>query len=241
MSDPSMVKLSTSDIHRESLCYMSENGHCDQLKECLSKKFVDVRTLQFCLLECSMAPIFSPSIALLLLDRFSPDEQFNFMDFDFLFCRAIDSQNVKLVKTMLGFERTDPSCNENYPISTAAKISNSEIMELLFQDHRVTPELKFILRMYLMPYSQFPAAPQPQQPGLFANMASTAAGVAVGSTVGHVIGGGISSLFGGGNSHPQTVEQPAAPVQQQVGAACEPDNKAFMRCLDANQNNISAW
>ena len=31
-------------------------------------------------------------------------------------------------------------------------------------------------------------APQQKQPGLFANMASTAAGVAVGSTVGHVIG-----------------------------------------------------
>ncbi|KAJ3312749.1 hypothetical protein HDV04_002713 [Boothiomyces sp. JEL0838] len=89
-------------------------------------------------------------------------------------------------------------------------------------------------------HAQVPAVQQPQQPGLFANMASTAAGVAVGSTVGHVIGGGISSLFGGGNSQPQTVQQPAAPVQQQVGAACEPDNKAFMRCLDANQNNISA-
>ena len=35
----------------------------------------------------------------------------------------------------------------------------------------------------------------PKQPGLFAQMATTAAGVAVGSTVGHVIGAAIT---GGG-------------------------------------------
>jgi len=55
-------------------------------------------------------------------------------------------------------------------------------------------------------------------------MASTAAGVAVGSTVGH----GLSSmLFGGGSSHQQVQEAPAAPVEQQtfqqarMGGACE--------------------
>lgn len=37
------------------------------------------------------------------------------------------------------------------------------------------------------------------QPGMFSQMASTAAGVAMGSTVGHVIGAGITGLFGGGN------------------------------------------
>lgn len=41
------------------------------------------------------------------------------------------------------------------------------------------------------------AHPAPQQPGMFAQMATTAAGVAVGSAVGHTIGAGItvSSLF----------------------------------------------
>lgn len=56
-------------------------------------------------------------------------------------------------------------------------------------------------------------------------MASTAAGVAVGSTVGH----GLSSmLFGGGGGQSQPVEAaPAAPVEQQsfqqarMGGACE--------------------
>ena len=56
-------------------------------------------------------------------------------------------------------------------------------------------------------------------------MASTAAGVAVGSTVGH----GLSSmLFGGGGGSSQAVEAaPAAPVEQQsfqqarMGGACE--------------------
>lgn len=37
------------------------------------------------------------------------------------------------------------------------------------------------------------------QPGLFGQMASTAAGVAVGSTVGHVVGAGITGMFSGGN------------------------------------------
>jgi hypothetical protein len=34
--------------------------------------------------------------------------------------------------------------------------------------------------------------PQPQQPGMFAQMASTAAGVAVGSTIGHTMGHAIT-------------------------------------------------
>jgi hypothetical protein len=88
--------------------------------------------------------------------------------------------------------------------------------------------------------AQPPVPQQPQQPGLFAQMASTAAGVAVGSTVGHVIGGGISSMFGGGSNQPQQVQQPMQQEQQPVSNMCEPDQKAFMKCLDQNQNNISA-
>lgn len=45
-----------------------------------------------------------------------------------------------------------------------------------------------------------PAAAAPRQPGMFAQMATTAAGVAVGSAVGHTIGHAMTGGFGGGNS-----------------------------------------
>ncbi|CAO3631237.1 unnamed protein product [Cunninghamella blakesleeana] len=93
----------------------------------------------------------------------------------------------------------------------------------------------------------------PQQPGLFAQMATTAAGVAVGSAAGHAITGAASSLFGGGSSSepapaPQEQQyQPQyqqAPPQQQYqapqGAACEADAKAFTRCLEDNSSDITA-
>lgn len=46
-----------------------------------------------------------------------------------------------------------------------------------------------------------PAA-APRQPGMFAQMATTAAGVAVGSAVGHTIGHAMTGGFSGGNSEP---------------------------------------
>uniref|UniRef100_A0A674HEE4 Coiled-coil-helix-coiled-coil-helix domain containing 10 n=1 Tax=Taeniopygia guttata TaxID=59729 RepID=A0A674HEE4_TAEGU len=65
------------------------------------------------------------------------------------------------------------------------------------------------------PASPAPAAPvpaaQPAQPGLMAQMASTAAGVAVGSAVGHVVGSAITGVFSGGSSEPA---RPAAPAQE---------------------------
>ncbi|KAM0748351.1 hypothetical protein T439DRAFT_328330 [Meredithblackwellia eburnea MCA 4105] len=71
-------------------------------------------------------------------------------------------------------------------------------------------------------------------------MASTAAGVAVGSTVGH----GLSNmLFGGGGG--QQVAAPEAPVQQQsyderrMGGACEIQAKDFTQCLNATGNDLS--
>ncbi len=71
-------------------------------------------------------------------------------------------------------------------------------------------------------------------------MASTAAGVAVGSTVGHMAGNAISGLFGGSSQPPaQQVAQPQQ-VSQYQAQPCEPDQKAFMACLDKNQNDISA-
>lgn len=44
------------------------------------------------------------------------------------------------------------------------------------------------------------ATPAPRQPGLMAQMATTAAGVAVGSAVGHTIGHAITGGFSGGGS-----------------------------------------
>lgn len=94
--------------------------------------------------------------------------------------------------------------------------------------------------------SQVPMQQQPKQPGLFAQMASTAAGVAVGSTIGHTLGHGneylivgITSMFGG-SSQPQQQQ----PVQQQQYSqpqtVCEPDQKAFMKCLETHSNDITA-
>lgn len=43
-------------------------------------------------------------------------------------------------------------------------------------------------------------SPAPRQPGLMAQMATTAAGVAVGSAVGHTLGHAMTGGFGGGSS-----------------------------------------
>ncbi|KAI9819396.1 MAG: hypothetical protein M1826_001145 [Phylliscum demangeonii] len=101
-------------------------------------------------------------------------------------------------------------------------------------------------------------AGQPQTgskaPGLFGQMASTAAGVAVGSSIGHAIGG----FFGGGSS---SAAQPAETAQTNAAAtttngmetgfaqdsfgarSCELDAKQFTQCLDQNQGNmqICGW
>ncbi|KAF9363188.1 hypothetical protein BGX34_004692 [Mortierella sp. NVP85] len=100
------------------------------------------------------------------------------------------------------------------------------------------------------------AHPPPQQPGLMAQMASTAAGVAVGSAVGHTIGAGISSMFSGGSgSEPAQPQQQSAPQQQYqqpnyynaavptTAASCEGHSKAFTECLRVNNNdvNVCKW
>lgn len=91
------------------------------------------------------------------------------------------------------------------------------------------------------PAAPVAAAPQAQQPGLFAQMASTAAGVAVGSAVGHTLGAGMTSLFSGSSSAPAEVQQAAA-VQQQPAAAsrCEADARNFTRCLEDSDGNYQA-
>ncbi|CAO1621767.1 unnamed protein product [Parajaminaea phylloscopi] len=92
-----------------------------------------------------------------------------------------------------------------------------------------------------------PAAAAPSAgPGLFGQMASTAAGVAVGSTVGH----GLSSmLFGGGSraseqvpaEHAQAADfaQAQAEGQRVGGVNCEVQSKDFLRCLEATSNDVN--
>ncbi|BGP39889.1 hypothetical protein JCM10450v2_003863 [Rhodotorula kratochvilovae] len=86
-------------------------------------------------------------------------------------------------------------------------------------------------------------APAPSAgPGLFGQMASTAAGVAVGSTVGH----GLSSMLFGGGGSSTPAEAPAAPVEQQtfqqarMGGACEVQAKDFVSCLNATNNDAQS-
>ncbi|KAI1379999.1 hypothetical protein F4677DRAFT_408249 [Hypoxylon crocopeplum] len=88
-----------------------------------------------------------------------------------------------------------------------------------------------------------PAAPQASQgPGLFGQMASTAAGVAVGSSIGHAIGG----FFGGGSSAPAEAapqQATATQQQQQWGNNCQGATQSFTKCMDDNQGNmqICGW
>lgn len=82
-----------------------------------------------------------------------------------------------------------------------------------------------------------------QGPGLFGQMASTAAGVAVGSAVGHTLGAGISSMFGGSSAPAaEPVQQAVAPAQQQQyqeqARACDADARNFTRCLETNDGNM---
>ncbi|ABN66669.1 conserved hypothetical protein, partial [Scheffersomyces stipitis CBS 6054] len=85
-----------------------------------------------------------------------------------------------------------------------------------------------------------PQAQASQGPGLFGQMASTAAGVAVGSTIGHTLGAGITSMFGGSSSHAPV--EAAAPVQQnqyeEQKTTCDADARNFTRCLGDNGGNM---
>ncbi|PSN70329.1 hypothetical protein BS50DRAFT_571592 [Corynespora cassiicola Philippines] len=96
-----------------------------------------------------------------------------------------------------------------------------------------------------------PAAPAPQAsqgPGLFGQMASTAAGVAVGSSIGHAIGGFFS---GGGSSAPAEsspqntdfAQQHQQVATQSSSGACQAQIGDFRKCMDDNQGslNICGW
>uniref|UniRef100_A0A8I3PSG1 Coiled-coil-helix-coiled-coil-helix domain containing 10 n=1 Tax=Canis lupus familiaris TaxID=9615 RepID=A0A8I3PSG1_CANLF len=93
------------------------------------------------------------------------------------------------------------------------------------------------------PPSAAAAAAAPSgQPGLMAQMASTAAGVAVGSAVGHVVGSALTGAFSGGSSEPA---QPAAqqaptrtgPQPLQMGP-CAYEIRQFLDC-STTQSDLS--
>ncbi|KAJ8260999.1 hypothetical protein COCON_G00167220 [Conger conger] len=65
------------------------------------------------------------------------------------------------------------------------------------------------------PAALAPVAAQPKQPGLMAQMATTAAGVAVGSAVGHVVGHAITGSFSGGGSSSSSASEPPKPAAYQ--------------------------
>ncbi|EHB00087.1 Coiled-coil-helix-coiled-coil-helix domain-containing protein 2, mitochondrial, partial [Heterocephalus glaber] len=87
-----------------------------------------------------------------------------------------------------------------------------------------------------------PAAPR--QPGLMAQMATTAAGVAVGSAVGHTLGHAITGGFsGGGSGEPSrpdiTYQEPqGAHLHQQASSGpCSFEIKQFLECAQ-NQPDV---
>ncbi|KAF2643119.1 hypothetical protein P280DRAFT_244370 [Massarina eburnea CBS 473.64] len=95
------------------------------------------------------------------------------------------------------------------------------------------------------PQAQAPPAGAPQAsqgPGLFGQMASTAAGVAVGSSIGHAIGG----FFSGGSAPAEQSPQNADFAQQhqqtnvsQQSGPCTADVNSFRKCMDDNQGSLT--
>ncbi|XP_056139875.1 coiled-coil-helix-coiled-coil-helix domain-containing protein 2 [Lampris incognitus] len=100
-----------------------------------------------------------------------------------------------------------------------------------------------------------PAA-APRQPGMFAQMATTAAGVAVGSAVGHTIAHSLSGGGGGGGgqseaarpdvtyqepyqTQPMYPQQPQSMYQQEVAPqqqACSYELKQFIECAQTQSD-----
>lgn len=90
------------------------------------------------------------------------------------------------------------------------------------------------------------AAGAPSQgPGLMAQMASTAAGVAIGSSVGHMVGNGLSSLWGGSSAPEPTQATQAESAQNNNswGNNCQGATQQFTKCMDDNSGNmqICGW
>ena len=95
-----------------------------------------------------------------------------------------------------------------------------------------------------------PAAHPPQQvyvqqaqkqPGLFAQMAATAGGVAVGSAVGHTIGAAMTGAFSGGSNQPAQQQQPVQQVQPQAPQQnyqnpCVQQLQQFLECTQQSSD-----
>ncbi|XP_023664050.1 coiled-coil-helix-coiled-coil-helix domain-containing protein 10, mitochondrial isoform X1 [Paramormyrops kingsleyae] len=86
------------------------------------------------------------------------------------------------------------------------------------------------------PSTLAPAPAQPKQPGLMAQMATTAAGVAVGSAVGHVVGSALTGAFSGSSSPPEPAK-PSSTVQQEppqpghpMSGPCHFEVRQFLDC-----------
>ena len=80
---------------------------------------------------------------------------------------------------------------------------------------------------------------QGKQPGLLANVASTAAGVAIGHTVAH---GLTNAIYGSSSSNQPQVEQSAQPQQQQFQQnqkmPCQYELQQFLNCTQ-QQSDLS--
>jgi hypothetical protein len=77
-------------------------------------------------------------------------------------------------------------------------------------------------------------------------MLQTMGSVAAGSAAGHVIGHGISSALGFGYSRHEAApavedaqQQPQYSNYDQQSNPCEPDARAFSRCVEQNSNDLS--
>ncbi|XP_068927041.1 coiled-coil-helix-coiled-coil-helix domain-containing protein 2-like isoform X1 [Petaurus breviceps papuanus] len=99
----------------------------------------------------------------------------------------------------------------------------------------------------VLPFAVAPPAAAPKQPGLMAQMGTTAARMAVGSAVSHTVGHAITSGFSGGSSaeparpdityqEPQGA-QPAYQQQQQQFGPCHYEMKQFLECAQ-NQGDL---
>ncbi|KAK1758534.1 hypothetical protein QBC47DRAFT_374995 [Echria macrotheca] len=97
-----------------------------------------------------------------------------------------------------------------------------------------------------------PATTSSQGPGLFGQMATTAAGVAVGSAIGHTLSNAVGGLFGGGSSAPaETSQSPVAAQAQDNGMTnnsswgnnCAGATQSFTKCMDEQGGNmqICGW
>jgi len=103
-------------------------------------------------------------------------------------------------------------------------------------------------RSYPPPVPAPHAAPmmsQPKQPGMFAQMATTAAGVAVGSAVGHTIGAAMTGGMGGGShevAQPQQAPAPLpatapVPMQQRYDPGNNPCQYQLQQFLECTQTH----